>query len=199
MRVVFSRPGLQPVLEIDPIEFSARCMRSRLGHTQYAERALGMALRIMDLQQAKAWHQQLKRDPAQLRTAAIADGIIGDPEAVADLIDLMNVPAIARVAGEAFSMITGVDLAYEDLSGDKPEGFEAGPTEDPEDENVAMDPDENLPWPVPDTGGKVVESASSEVPDGQTIFQRQGDHRSITSRSSDQREASLSVPRQLWN
>jgi uncharacterized protein (TIGR02270 family) len=119
------------------------------GHTLYAERALGMALRIMDLQQAKAWHRQLRRDSTQLRTAAIADGIIGDPEAVEGLIDLMNIPAIARVAGEAFSMITGVDLAYEDLSGEKPEGFEAGPTEDPADENVAMDPDENLPWPLP--------------------------------------------------
>jgi uncharacterized protein (TIGR02270 family) len=119
------------------------------GHTRYAERALGMALRIMDLQQAKAWHRQLRRDPAQLRTAAIADGVIGDPEAVEYLIDLMNMPTIVRVAGEAFSMITGVDLAYEDLSGDKPDDFEVGPTEDPGDENVAMDPDENLPWPVP--------------------------------------------------
>jgi SMI1 / KNR4 family (SUKH-1) len=64
------------------------------------------------------------------------------------LIDLMDIPTIARVAGEAFSMITGVDLSDEHLSGEKPEGFEAGPTEDPEDENVAMDPDENLPWPV---------------------------------------------------
>jgi uncharacterized protein (TIGR02270 family) len=119
------------------------------GHTQYAERALGMALRVMDLQQAKAWHRQLRRDPTQLRTAAIANGIIGDPEAGEYLIDLMDIPAIARVAGEAFSMITGVDLAYEALSRDKPEGFEAGPTDDPEDENVAMDPDENLPWPAP--------------------------------------------------
>ena len=42
-------------------------------------------------------------------------------------------------------MITGVDIAYEDLEGAWPEGFVAGPTEDPEDENVAMDPDEDLP------------------------------------------------------
>src|SRR5262249_37559062 len=73
----------------------------------------------------------------------------GTPEAVESLIDLMNIPVFARVAGAAFAMITGVELAYEHLSGDKPEGFEAGPTEDPQDENVAMDPDEHLPWPVP--------------------------------------------------
>ena len=62
----------------------------------------------------------------------------------------METPAVARVAGEAFSMITGVDLAYEDLEGEWPEGFQAGPTENPEDEDVAMDPDEDLPWPAPD-------------------------------------------------
>lgn len=28
-----------------------------------------------------------------------------------------------------------------------PEGFAAGPCENPEDENVDMGPDENLPWP----------------------------------------------------
>ncbi len=61
----------------------------------------------------------------------------------------METPELARVAGEAFSLITGVDLAWEDLETDQPEGFEAGPTESAEDENVALDPDENLPWPHP--------------------------------------------------
>jgi uncharacterized protein (TIGR02270 family) len=131
-----------------PAVLSVLC-ESATEPTPYAERALSMALRIMDLQQAKTWHRQLREDPSQLRTAAIATGVIGEPETVESLIDLMNIPAVARVAGEAFSMITGLDLAYEDLSGDKPEGFEAGPTEDSDDENVAMDPDEHLPWPVP--------------------------------------------------
>jgi len=43
-----------------------------------------------------------------------------------------------------------VDIAYEDLEGEWPEGFEAGPTENPEDEDVDMDPDEDLPWPEPE-------------------------------------------------
>ena len=46
-------------------------------------------------------------------------------------------------------MITGVDLAYEDLDGEKPEGFESGPTENPEDDDVEMDPDERPSWPDP--------------------------------------------------
>jgi uncharacterized protein (TIGR02270 family) len=38
-------------------------------------------------------------------------------------------------------------IAYDKLQGVKPKGFEAGPTEDPADENVEMDPDDNLAWP----------------------------------------------------
>ena len=59
----------------------------------------------------------------------------------------MATPRLARVAGEAFAMITGAELAYQDLDRPWPEGFTAGPTEDPSDENVEMDADENLPWP----------------------------------------------------
>jgi uncharacterized protein (TIGR02270 family) len=59
----------------------------------------------------------------------------------------MRNPPLARVAGEAFTMIAGVDLAYQDLDCKAPEGFEAGPNEDPQDDNVDMDPDEKLPWP----------------------------------------------------
>ena len=43
--------------------------------------------------------------------------------------------------------ITGVDIAYEGLEGEWPDGFEAGPSEDPNDDNVEMDEDEDLPWP----------------------------------------------------
>ena len=74
-------------------------------------------------------------------------GIGGDPFYVPWLITQMDMPEVARVAGEAVTMIVGVDLAYDDLEGEWPEGFEAGPTDNPEDENVAMDADEDLPWP----------------------------------------------------
>jgi uncharacterized protein (TIGR02270 family) len=113
----------------------------------YRERALHMALRRLGLHSARAWHQQLAQDPQTLRLAVIGAGIIGDPALIPWLIDHMSIPAIARVAGEAFTMITGVDLAYQDLDCKQPEDFEAGPNEDPADDDVAMDPDERLPWP----------------------------------------------------
>jgi uncharacterized protein (TIGR02270 family) len=114
---------------------------------RYRERALHMALRRLGLHSARAWHQQLAQDPQALRLAVIGAGIIGDPALIPWLIDHMSIPPLARVAGEAFTMITGVDLAYQDLDCKQPEDFEAGPTEDPNDDNVEMDPDDRLPWP----------------------------------------------------
>lgn len=114
------------------------------------ERALTLALRLMELESAHAWQRELAQKADSKRLAAIGAGAIGDPALVPWLIEQMPVPDLARVAGESFSMITGVDLAYQDLEGKKPEGFESGPNDDPNDENVEMDPDDNLPWPAPE-------------------------------------------------
>jgi len=72
-----------------------------------------------------------------------------------------------RVAGESFSLITGANIAYEDLDGEKPDGFEAGPTENPEDEDVAMDADLNLAWPG--THPEVVERPPGEFRQGHSL------------------------------
>jgi uncharacterized protein (TIGR02270 family) len=80
----------------------------------------------------------------------MAAGVSGDPYFIPHIIKAMEIVELARIAGEAFSMITGVDIAYEDLEGEWPEGFDAGPTENPEDEDVELDADEDLPWPDPE-------------------------------------------------
>jgi uncharacterized protein (TIGR02270 family) len=120
----------------------------------FKEEAVKMALRRMSLTAAHAWQQDLARNPDTARLAVIGAGVMGDPVSIPWLIEQMTIPTLARVAGEAFTMITGVDIAYEDLEGEWPENFEAGPTEDPEDENVDMDPDEDLPWPAPERVAK---------------------------------------------
>jgi uncharacterized protein (TIGR02270 family) len=130
-----SIPPLQSIAELD---------------IPYKEEAAKMALRRMDLATAHGWQQALAQSSDSLRLAVIGAGVIGAPPLIPWLMEQMAIPELARIAGEAFAMITGVDIAYEDLEGEWPEGFEAGPTEDPEDENVDMDLDENLPWPKPD-------------------------------------------------
>jgi len=116
---------------------------------QFSTKALQTAIRRMDLVSAKAWQARFSRRKETLRVAITAAGAIGDPDHISWLIDQMKVPSLARVAGEAFTLITGIDLAYDNLAKSAPEGFEAGPSDNPEDENVDMDPDEHLPWPDP--------------------------------------------------
>jgi uncharacterized protein (TIGR02270 family) len=104
----------------------------------------------MDLLSAHALEKELARSPQTIRLAIMCAGAMGDPVSIPRLVEQMENPELARIAGESFTMITGADIAYEDLEGNKPQGFEAGPTESPEDEDVAMDPDEDLPWPNPE-------------------------------------------------
>ena len=103
-----------------------------------AGRGISLAVRRSDASWARALPPRL---------AILAAGHAGDPAAVPWLLEQMKTPALARVGGEAFSMITGSEFEYENLEGAAPEGFEAGPTDDAKDENVDLDPDEDLPWP----------------------------------------------------
>lgn len=108
-----------------------------------------LAVRRMDLSSALGWQKRLSSSNQFIRAAILTVGSIGDPSLVPWLISLMGQLPLARLAGQSFSMIVGVDLAYRDLERKPPEDFQAGPTEDPKDENVGMDPDDNLPWPEP--------------------------------------------------
>lgn len=117
--------------------------------SSYSERACTLAVRKMVPRDAISWLEKLRQHSEKMRLTIVGFSGLGDPAAIPWLLEQMKLPELARPAGEAFSMITGVDIAYEDLEGEWPDGFEAGPTEDPEDEDVAMDPDEDLPWPNP--------------------------------------------------
>jgi uncharacterized protein (TIGR02270 family) len=114
-----------------------------------AVRALDILLRRLDVPQANAWLREFAQLPDRQRDLIRATGVIGDPLYIPWLIERMATLETARLAGEAFSMITGLDLAYRDLDRRPPADFQSGPNDDPEDENVALDEDENLPWPDP--------------------------------------------------
>jgi uncharacterized protein (TIGR02270 family) len=74
-------------------------------------------------------------------------GLVGDPAYTPWLISLMPDDSCARIAGEAFSLITGVDLAQLDLERKPPATSESWPNDEPNDANVGMDEDDGLPWP----------------------------------------------------
>lgn len=111
--------------------------------------ALPILLRAMPLAHANGLLKGLAQYPERQRDLVTGAGIIGDPFYIPWLIKQMETPKLARLAGESFCLITGADIDYEDLDGTRPEGFESGPSESPEDEDVALDSDENLAWPDP--------------------------------------------------
>jgi len=115
-----------------------------------ADSALQMFLCCLRLPEANEWISVMLKDPKRQRRGVQGIGVVGAPARVSELIGYMQIEKLSRVAGEAFSMITGADLKYLDLDRPKPETFETGPTGNPEDTDVAMDPDEDLPWPAPD-------------------------------------------------
>jgi uncharacterized protein (TIGR02270 family) len=113
----------------------------------YGEKALNLALRRMGQAAALSFQKHLANSPGTIRSAVIGAGIIGDPILIPWLIEQMMIPSLARVAGEAFTMITGADIDNEELRGMWPEDFTAGPNDDPSDSNVDPDADGDLPWP----------------------------------------------------
>lgn len=86
-----------------------------------------------------------QREDVHLLMRAV--GFAGDVSAIPWLIGLMAEDKLARLAGESLSFITGADLAWLELERRPPENFESGPNDNPDDEDVAMDEDDGLPWP----------------------------------------------------
>lgn len=89
----------------------------------------------------------LPSDPVGERLRVRGAGWSGDPFYVPWLLKQSTSPVLARVAGEALSLITGVDLAALDLEGPALTAAPPGANDDPADDDVSLDEDESLPWP----------------------------------------------------
>jgi uncharacterized protein (TIGR02270 family) len=117
------------------------------GNSPFILPALELLMRRMESAEAVSLLRALSQEQSVIRAVVKASGHFGDSASVPWLIEKMKSPDLARIAGEAVSQITGLDLSYQDLEGDWPDDFQSGPTENPEDEDVALDQDEDLPWP----------------------------------------------------
>lgn len=156
-------PVLYDVLDSEDqfCRYSAAWSLSLLGHIRPLARlstdlplnketrraAINLIARSEGIRETSVWRQDLVGNRGSLRDALIAAGAAGDPALVPRLIHFMTVPELARVAAEAFSVITGLNLDALGLEAEPPPDFRAGPTEDPDDDDVSLDQDEGLPWP----------------------------------------------------
>lgn len=149
------------------IKFWATWSAAMLGDRQYCEQlkpfvmeetalrndAINLAFRCLPIPTAREWIKELIAQPENLRTALKSVAVLGDPEAINWLIGLMRDTSHARLAGEAFSLITGIDIEANDLAHDLPDLEDSLPGDEGANEDqdiIAMDEDENLPWPNAD-------------------------------------------------
>lgn len=127
-----------------------RTLREWQGHgDRLGVAALQLSLRTATVDEGREWVRTMARNPELRKSAIVATGILGDPTSIPWIIGEMHSPALARLAGEAFSMITGVDLEYRNLDrvapADAPE-----PAEAPSDQSIDAEYESHLPWPEPD-------------------------------------------------
>jgi uncharacterized protein (TIGR02270 family) len=106
-----------------------------------------LILLSLELPRAHALLSEVAREPKRLRHLIAGAGLVGDSIYVPWLIEQMEQEQYARLAGEAFTLITGADLKALDLEGEAPDEVSAEPNDDAEDILVDLDPDDGLPWP----------------------------------------------------
>jgi uncharacterized protein (TIGR02270 family) len=131
----------------DPSFTSELCLQA-LAPTADAEQACLLAMRSMGHEDSFRWLAAFAKNGGDTRVLMKGMGASGDASHVPILLEKMADVVWSRLAGESFTFITGLDLAEAGMEGAAPEGYQAGPNDDPEDENVARDPDEGLPWPL---------------------------------------------------
>jgi uncharacterized protein (TIGR02270 family) len=128
---------------------SAHSLLTHMGRQagSFRSRAFQLSIQAMSGGEAHAFLQSLARDPMEIRDVVRGAGLVGEVGYLPWLIQMMSEDPAARLAGESFSLITGLDIAWHNLDRPRPKDFESGPNDDPNDPNVGMDEDDGLPWP----------------------------------------------------
>lgn len=111
-------------------------------------RAMALCFRILPLETARSWITLLAKDPANNRLVITATASLGDPQAINWLIAQMRTPAVTRLAGEAFTTITGIDLQEHKLVLEELPDLDAHlPDDGAQNEDIELSDDEYLPFP----------------------------------------------------
>lgn len=108
-------------------------------------KAIDIAFRCLPQHRVWDYINKLVSAPQQTTQAIIALSTLGDPHGLNWLLARMAEPAYAKVAGHAFSQITGVDLLHENLASYSSSNFD----DDDDDYNEVASSEgfQNLPTP----------------------------------------------------
>jgi uncharacterized protein (TIGR02270 family) len=129
--------------------------------------AVQLAFRVLAPETAKEWIDELAQNATHVRHVLKAIMTLGDPDAMPWLIEAMQKPLLARLAGEAFSTLTGCDLTLEGLAVARPPAS-IDPLDD-QDPDVILE-DDKLPWPDPDVVADTWKRAASHYRPGERYF-----------------------------
>jgi len=119
----------------------------RLSRRDTAPQMQALLPLLLDIPSSNSFLKSLAAQDHKSRRLVRSIGLAGNTHYVPWLLKTMTDPALARLAGEAFCTITGLDLDAAGLVGKAPNGFEVGPNDDPLDDRVEMDEDSGIPWP----------------------------------------------------
>lgn len=108
-------------------------------------KAIDIALRCQPQTHAWTWINALVKTPEQTAQTIIALSTLGDPHGVNWLLARMAEPMHAKIAGHAFSIMTGIDLLQEGLAGHR--SFNLDDDDNDDEETPTVDGYENLPIP----------------------------------------------------
>lgn len=159
-------------------------------------KAMRAAFGAMDIASAHPLLRAMAKDPKDARALIQGAGLAGDPAYIPWLIKQMEDIEATRLAGESFSLITGLDLSYLDLDRKPPADLELGPNDDPSDGNIERDEDDDLPWPDAEKIGKWWAANTSRFASGTRYFMGQplsGEHCTVTLRDGFQRQRSFAA------
>jgi len=116
-------------------------------HPQYGDLSLQYVVMQNDIHKVTGILRKMFADKSTKRLSIMGLGYVGKANSIPSLITMMDAPETARVSGEAFSLLTGINLTANNLSREDPVKLDAEPLDSADDDNVEMDPDQDLPWP----------------------------------------------------
>ena len=128
----------------DPIATGILCHYVDVAEEDIAILALQVAVPALAPSNTQKWIEGMLADAATRRLGISAAGIHGVSKNVDAILAMMKVPEFARVAGESFNMLTGLDLTEDP--------FEAEAQQDPDADHEPAEPaiearDASLPIP----------------------------------------------------
>jgi uncharacterized protein (TIGR02270 family) len=141
-----------------------------LSVNRHQQRAINLVFRAVPINKGRQLISTLAKDEQQVRNVIKASGVLGDPHAITWLVNKMQEPTLARLAGESFTFITGIDLEQQALTNELPDLTEQTPDDDSQDNNVELDEDENLPWPNSEKVAAVWQKYGGRFTAGQRYF-----------------------------